>query len=210
MSLTDATTDTLARELRLRMRELGEYWPDEVYGLVTDISVIPCVDGFPIRWNERDFQLEMGFIRRNTGQYKGRWWCVGGRIIQGESFSAALIRHVRETLGVGMTLPETLSWNTPVCVAQHAPQELPLYSGEYAGHEPSKYCTSSTYVILLGSEEVRFGSTEHGGQEASELRWFPVEDLPSGEDLAYQGEATVRACRKWAGENILALMPKRQ
>lgn len=197
------STNEIAIELRRRMTERN--WSslsNEVYNLLTSISVIPCVDAFPARWR-RGRIPEIGLIRRNTGQYQGKWWCVGGRLNLGESFSQALKRHIREVLGVDFSLAPGLSWNNPAYVGQYAPVSILLAQGEYAGHEPSKYCTSNTYLVGLHSEEFVFGATAHGGQEASEFRWFAVNDLPPKREIAYGGEETLQACRRFALSNLL-------
>ena len=194
--LKNVSTDELAMALRERMLATDvRVWPTEVYNLVTAISPITCVDAFPIRMGS--VGLEMGFIRRNTGFYKGRLWCVGGRVNVGESFSEALTRHVRGTLGVGFVLHAGISWNKPVCAMQYPPQPITVADGESSGHDPSKHAIASTYLIHLESESFSYGSTAHGGQEAASVEWFPADELPPENEIAYGGAATVRMCAEW-------------
>ncbi len=206
--LASVSTDDLARTLRERLlAEPNPVWPFEVYKLVAAIGIIPCVDGFPVRLNKGDLFPEIGFIRRGTGHYAGKWWCVGGRINQGESFGFALKRHFRETLSVDISLPLVgLDWNRPVLVSQHGPEKPQVQPGEFAGDEPSKYCIAPTYLVKLESEALVFDATAHGGQEAMDFRWFPVNALPPEEEVAYNGMRTVQACVNWVFENMKFLL----
>ncbi len=201
-SLGEASTNELALALRERLfaDETTVVWPLEVFNLVRTIAVMPCVDAFPVRWRGRS-SPEIGFILRNTGRFKGKRWCIGGRLNIGESFGHSLTRHVREALGVGFSLAPGLSWHHPAYVGQYAPSAIPLLEGENLGSEPSKYCPSNTYLIELASEDFKFGSTAHGGQEAGDFRWFPLSHLPY-DNLAYGGEHTVRACAEWVRTNL--------
>ena len=195
--LQGISTDLLAKTLRERLvLENNPVWPYEVFLLFAALGILPCVDAFPMR--VRNGKPEIGFIMRNTGYYKGHWWDVGGRMNAGESFSEALTRHVRETLGVGFRLWPDQSWNSPAYIGQYGPRAFSLArdDNENAGHEPSKWCIAPTWLIELESEKFVFGSTVHGGQEATELRWFTLSDLPYGK-LGYCGDETVKACARW-------------
>lgn len=197
--LRNVSTDLLAKTLRERLlKENNPVWPYEVFLLFAALGILPCVDAFPIRF--RNSKPEMGFILRNTGFYTGCWWDMGGRMNAGESFSQAMNRHVRETLGVGFRLLPGQSWNNPAYLGQYGPRPFLLSPDEYAGHEPSKWCTSPTWLVELESEDFVFGSTTHGGQEAKELRWFALDDLPYG-NLGYGGDSTVQACAEWIRKN---------
>lgn len=202
-ALKDVSLGDLVEALRERMTEEGTLvtWPVEVFELIRTIALIPCVDAFPVRW--RDGRIEMGFIRRNTGFYKGRWWNIGGRLMVGESLSDALTRHVRETLGVDFHLVPGLGWNAPVGIFQYGPEMFSTLQDEKFGHDPSKWTIAPTYLVELEGKEFTFGATAYGGQETKELRWFALDRLPFGDDLAYGGDDTVRACAAWLGRNYL-------
>src|SRR3989344_3246233 len=204
VDLSRASTDDLASELDERIVRDGldsGFLSNPLFAVKRDLAILPCVDAIPVRF--RGLRVpEMGFILRNTGFYKGRWWCIGGVIAKKESFSRALRRNVQETLGVGFSLGPGLSWNRPAYVGQYTPNLLDLERGEYAGHEPSKDCTSNTYLIELDSEDFKFGSTAHGGQEAGGFRWFPLHSLPQGDEIGYGGDDTVRECAKWIVDNL--------
>ncbi len=195
------SADDLARALLERLTpEEKIVWPKELYALLTELTPLPCVDAFPVHMTQSG-EPEIGLIVRNTGLYKGRWWCIGGRVWYGESFGCALTRNVRETLGVGCTLmPGDQSWNRPVFVSQQGPTAVKLLRGEYWGDEPSKQCPSNTYAVRLKSEEFVFGSTAHGGREASTIGWFPLDMLPWNK-LAYSGTATLQAVADWVRKN---------
>lgn len=206
VDLNSVSPDELAKALRERLVAEGKtrFWPKEVYELYRLISLFPCVDAFPVRW--RGLKIpEIGFILRNTGTYKGRWWDIGGRVTRGESLSQAMKRHVTETLGVDFSLIQGQTWNRPFWVSEHYPEgtdSLSLEEGEFAGfQEPNNYSLAPTYLIELASEDFKFGSTAHGGQEAGDFRWFPLDNLPF-DNLAYGGEHTVRACAEWVRTNL--------
>tara|TARA_Y100000310_G_scaffold297489_1_gene330544 strand:- start:8198 stop:8830 length:633 start_codon:yes stop_codon:yes gene_type:complete len=203
VDLADVETHVIARVLNERLDGVS-FLPDGVYELFAEHSIMPCVDGFPVQMGPE--VPEMLFIRRETGKYTGFWWCVGGLVKvfveetgEGESLSTAMIRHFQSTLGVGIVLPQGCAWNKPVMVAQHAPYELDVAEGEFAGDEPSKHCISPTFLVKLQSQDFEFGTGADGRKEAGDFRWFPVDALPPDEEIAYRGQNTVRvmaeACR---------------
>lgn len=201
--LSQVSADDLARALNDRLTQEGNpFWPNEVFKLFAAHGVLPCVDAFMARI--RNGGCEIGFILRNTGFYKGRWWDVGGRVNQGESYSEAITRHVRETLGdkVKFHLVPGQNWNKPAFVAQYGPREFILAEEESAGHEPSKFCTSPTWIIELENEDFEFVTTNYGGQEAAEVRFFPLDKLPYGDELGYGGDATVYAVAEYVRDNM--------
>ncbi len=205
VDLSCVSADDLAVALceRLIADKTTVVWPLEVFNLVRTIAVMPCVDAFPVRWlRVRGKSPEIGFIRRGTGFYKGKWWCMGGRLNLGESFGHSLKRHVREALGVDFSLVPGLSWHHPAYVGQYSPSAIPLLEGEQLGHEPSKQCLSNTYLIELANEDFKFGSTAHGGQEAGDFRWFAIDALPL-EEIAYGGLATVKAMKEWIEKHLI-------
>ncbi len=201
VDLTKVPTDELLTTIlgRLTLEELVVWPKGQFYSFVTRLTPLPCVDAFPMRRGKGE--TELGLILRNSGFYKGKWWCIGGRVWSGESFGVALTRNIRETLGVGFTLaPGDQSWNKPVFMSQQAPMALAVLEGELQGHEPSKQCSANTYVVVLDSEDFTFGSTTHGGQEAGGFRWFPLDEIP-WRLLAYGGRGTVRAVVDWIQRN---------
>lgn len=194
-----SVADVLGKLLIGLVRGMSNFLPLNVFNLLTEISPVPCVDMIPCRRHEGKWQL--GFIRRNTGsRFKGKFWLIGGRINLGESIQEALDRNMKSDLMVGMELLPGLSWSNPAFVSQyyHAPGDpsmppilessgLEKIQRDDFGHEPSKHAVSLTYLVRLKSEEVSFGSTAHGGQEASGFEWFDAELLPPKEDFAYGG-----------------------
>ncbi|MEK7479491.1 MAG: hypothetical protein AAB634_03100 [Patescibacteria group bacterium] len=202
--LSDFSVDELAAEVRRRVREdekLRSFWPDEVYGLMTEISVIPCVDCLLVRQDQGKFP-ELGFSIRNTGFYAGKkWMAAGGRINRGESLSGALKRHVKTDLGLEIRLAPGLEWNVPILVSQHGPEVFDLDAGEFAGDERSKCCTSNTYLVVRKRGKVVLGE-KHGGKESGGVVWCPADALPPDEEIAYGGQETIRRCAAWALLNL--------
>lgn len=203
--LADVSMDELAAEIRRRVRgdkELRSFWPDQVFGLVADIAVIPCVDCLLVERLEGEVP-RLGFSVRGTGFYKGKkWMAAGGRINWGESLSQALRRHVRDDLGLEISLPPGLAWNFPILVAQHGPEPYELDTEEFAGNERSKCCDSKTYLVVAEKKDIVLGSTEHGGQESLGLVWYPADALPSDDEVAYGGQETIRRLAAWALANL--------
>jgi ADP-ribose pyrophosphatase YjhB (NUDIX family) len=193
-----SVADVLGKLLIDLVKGMSKMLPLNVFKLLTELSPVPCVDMIPCRRREGKWQL--GFILRNTGFFTGKFWIIGGRINLGESIGEALDRNMRSDLMVGMKLFPGLSWFNPAFVSQyyHAPEDPsmpPLLDGsglektqrDDFGHEPSKHCISQTYLVQLESEDVSFGSTAHGGQEASGFEWFDIDNLPPVEEVAYGG-----------------------
>ncbi len=196
--LDSVSTEDLMKYLHDRMTPLEKLvWP--YYDLVPALTPLPCVDSVPVRRYGGDLQIGLGL--RGSGYYSRRWWIFGGRIKMGESFGIALTRIIRTDLGVGFHLAlGNQTWNRPVFVSQQGPTAVELLPGEVWGHEPSKQCPSNTYVVELESDNFKFGSTPHGGQEILEVRWFRPSEIP-WDDLAYGGRGTIGAVVEWIQQN---------
>ncbi len=174
----------LAKLLRQLVRGAGVL-PRDVYRFLAAVAPICCVDAIPIR--SRGGRWQVGLIRRNTGFYTGKLFFVGGRVMFGEHIERALRRHVLETLGGGMEFFSGLSWDHPFLIAQYKPMGLPE---DGFTHEPSKHSIGLTYLIRLTDRGVTMGRTSYGGQEASELLWFFLDEIPPPEQFAYGGHPT--------------------
>ncbi|MEK7506047.1 MAG: hypothetical protein AAB572_00385 [Patescibacteria group bacterium] len=181
----------LARVLGWLIKGSENFLPFEVFKLLTEISPITCVDMFPCRMYKGRWQL--GLITRNTGFFRGKLWDIGGRINLGEPILDAFRRHMNIDLGVSVKFFPGLDWFKPAFIAQYyhlpdnpyKPSLLPDF-----GHEHSKHSIALTYLVQLGDGEISFGSTEHGGQEVSNLQWFDLDNIPSKEKIAYGGYET--------------------
>lgn len=112
---------------------------------------------------------------------------VGGRVRKNEGLEQALQRHVQETLGVR---PKGLAFSG--VLGQYL-QDLVEAEQLGFGHEPAKHAVAPICVATLEVGELVFGSTAHGGQEASALHWFSVLELPPADCFCYGGYGFIRA-----------------
>lgn len=184
MELSRVATKELVRELLHRpdLRRLDGLLEPEIFSLRENLGAIPCVDGIPIR--RREGILEGAVIRRGTGAYKGKYAFVGGVIAYGESVEAALRRHFRDDLGIAINFLDQQTWHRPARVVQYAPYVASGTVPRDFHHEPTRHAVALTYLVMLESEDIRFGTTAYG-QEAEELVWFSTATCPSPEDFGY-------------------------
>src|SRR3989344_2190168 len=181
-ALNDFGTEELAAELLKRkdFRGAGGRIPHgQVYELFEKGIPIICTDGIAVR-HSSDGEIEAMAIRRNTLD-KGKLCSVGGRIFYGESVEEAVRRHFMSDLGCNIR-PLT-PWWTPFFVLQ----TRPIAEGPKKdfGFEPSKHGVSLYHLVALENEPTKFGSTPYGGQEASGVEWFSLEDFPQDEAFGF-------------------------
>ena len=101
---------------------------------------------------EREILLQ---LRQNTGYMNGYWeFAAGGHLEEGESFSEALIREVKEEIGVDI-LPEDLQFGTII------------------------HFVEEKYVIAYFRTKKYYGiPTIKDVDKVADLRWFPYNALP--------------------------------
>ncbi len=173
-------TEELIRVLREREKE---FFCDEgllhrdAYGLRVALGAVVCVDGIAVQ--ELCGQTQLLAIRRNSGPFVGKLCFVGGIIGKYELAEKALRRQFLCDLGVGIDFLQHP--DQPAFVCQYA---RPTQNGFLP--EPTKdHCVALTFLVKLQSEDFRFGSTRHGGQEASEVVWFSEEKMPPPSEFGY-------------------------
>lgn len=198
--LAKFSTETLAKELIARndfFEEGGLILKSEFYKLLTEMGVIFCVDGIAIRKNGT--HIEAMAIKRNTGAYKGKLCSVGGRVHVGEDIETALRRHFRVDVGHEINL--TTQWDKPVGFFQFMRPRADGTIADNFGTEPSrKHAVSVLYLVQLDNGAPVFGSTAHGGQEASGVEWFTLENMPPKEEFGYGQGVYFRKCLELAEE----------
>lgn len=194
--LSSVSTRALAEELAGRtdldtlLREDG-LLPGTIWPLRKSLGVIACTDSFAVRKTCKG--LEGGVIRRGTGPYAGKFALIGGVVAFGETIEDAIRRHWRTDLGVEIVLP--FGWRTPIEIAQYAPQVHGVNRPEF-GDEPTKHAVASTHLVeIVGGDSavIQYGEND-GGQEARELCWFSLENIPANEEWGYDMGSVFRRC----------------
>jgi ADP-ribose pyrophosphatase YjhB (NUDIX family) len=147
---------------RLRHGARGRL-PRALYELVTRLVPIACIDLLPRR--TRGQATELGLIQRHDASGAVVWCLLGGGVHRHESLSEAAARHLRTTLGPGVTWQEP-DYAHPATVGEYFPEQRPG-----AGHDPRKHAIALTYVVTLDGELSARG-------EALDFRWFAPADLP--------------------------------
>lgn len=176
------------KELALELQKRGDLINDqglltpELWGLLVALGAIPCVDSFAVRINTSG-KTELLAIRRNTGQYTGKFCVVGGVIAMNESIEQAMRRHWTTDLQCEIEL--LTDWKHPFRMHQGIHPNNGGGIKEEFFPEPSKHSIAPIYAVKLVTEPAGFGSTIHGGQEASGFQWFTKENLPPAEEFAY-------------------------
>lgn len=141
------------------------YLPDDIYALIEGSVPILCVDFFPVEVGSGGESV--GLILRHSPF--GEVWChLGGRVRRGETLHAAVDRHARDTLGVGVRI----EGDQPAYVYQWFPPELAPADGTEYGDDPRKHSVGLTYLASLSGEPAP-------QNEALDFRFFPVDDLPA-------------------------------
>lgn len=195
--LNNFGTDELAAEL-LKREDFrgadGSIPSPRVYKLFEKGIPIMCTDGIAIRQSTNGI-IEAMAIQRNTLD-KGKLCSVGGRIFYGESVEEAIRRHFMDDLGCKIRFLDP--WWTPFFVLQTRPAaEGPKKD---FGLEPSKHGVSIYHLVALENEPTKFGSTSHGGQEASGTEWFSLENFPPDEAFGFGQHAPFRLAFAKAAE----------
>ena len=155
---------------------------DNTWQLRVKLGAIPTVDTCAVRYNPTTDRLEASAIIRNTGIYKGRWCAIGGVIAMYEPVGDAVRRHWGTDLGCSV---KAFDWKHPYRIHQHRPPTVLSGSRFDFLPEPNKHSFSPFFVIQTHNEPKKYGSTAHGGQEASGYKWFDKTNLPGKENWAY-------------------------
>jgi ADP-ribose pyrophosphatase YjhB (NUDIX family) len=142
-----------------------------------ELVPIPCIDVLPWRRGDAD-RLEVCLIER--ADRPGSWNLVGGRIRHGETISAAVGRHLAETLGERATWRRT-DFNQPETIGEYLQTATPGY-----GFDPRQHAVSFSYTFEMAGE-IRLGG------EARSHEWFGLENLPDRREIGYgQGDVVYR------------------
>lgn len=182
-SLANFSNEELAEELARRenLQKPDGLLTKPLWDLRVKLGKIVCVDSFAVR--ERAGVPEVSAIVRNTGQYAGKYCLIGGVVAGHESIEEALRRHWRTDVGVEVEMLRHFS--NPYVIHQDMPPDSAGNVQPGFNPEPSKWNIGLVYPVRITGGKENFGETEHGGQEARELVWFSLNDLPKPEAFAY-------------------------
>lgn len=204
-SLAEYSTKDLAAALLERSDCLDAQGvlPFELYKLLRKMVPILCADAVPLRRKKR--RIEAMAIVRGFGPEKGKFLSIGGRLRRMpdgcpfESLENSLRRQVRTD--VGCEIRFLTPWDQPVTIAQYAPPIngalLENFNREFDAHLVSLF-----YPVELIGEPTKFGSTAHGGQEATGVLWFTKETMPAAKSFGYSSHRQYLKIFEWAETNF--------
>ena len=130
----------------------------------------------------RQDRLEALLIERRHDPYQGCWALPGGFVDIDESLEAAALREVEEETGVsGLSL-------------------VPLGAYGDPGRDPRTRVISAAFLALVRADAIK----PRAGDDAKEVAWFPLADLP---ELAFDHHQIVADARERLRE--LAVMTPR-
>lgn len=141
------------------------FLPSDLYATVERSVPLACVDFVPVRMTGPS--IEIGLILRESPF--GKVWChLGGRVLRGESITAALQRHSMDSLSTTLHLTDDPQ---PAWVYQWFPPDLVPDWLKVFGSDPRKHAIGLSFTVMLAGEpEPR--------NEALDFAFFAVDALP--------------------------------
>jgi colanic acid biosynthesis protein WcaH len=133
----------------------------------TFLNVIAAAPLVSIDLLVRDDQGKVLLGKRSNRPAQGFWFVPGGRIRKNEAINEALGRISAGELGVRIQQAKLLG------AFNH------IYPDNFAG-APG---INTHYVVLAFEYQLRTGEEVHPDEQHSELRWWNVEEVRSGEDV---------------------------
>lgn len=205
MSLTECSTKDLAEALlkRTDLFNAEGVLPIELYKLLRRVVPILCADAIPLR--RKEGRIEAMATVRGFGPEVGKFLSIGGRLRRmpdgqpPESLEDCLRRHVRTD--VGCEIRFLTDWDKPVTVAQYAPP-IDGVIPRHFNREFDAHLVSLFYPVELIGEPNKFGSTTHGGQEATGILWFTKDAMPAAELFGYSTHRQYLAIFEWAEKHF--------
>ncbi len=148
--LTSGGTDVIPQAKRI---------PDKLFQEIQGNVPIPCVDLVVIRRMETDPEILL--IKRDIQPEKGKWCLIGGRVLKDERLGEAIDRQAKHELGVQVKILEGFDETRPFVF--DAPDA-----------DPQKHSIAHVYPV-----EIVKGELMSKGPESDEIRWIPVNKLPT-------------------------------
>jgi len=107
-------------------------------------------------------------VKRKKEPYKGRWAIPGGFIEMDEELEDAVARELKEETGLtGIRLEQLRTFGT-------------------VGRDPRGRQITVVFTGIAGKRQTGV----HGGDDAAEAKWFPIDRLP--ENLAFDHDRVAR------------------
>ena len=155
------------------MERLGHdhsgYLDQEHYELALSLAPMLCIDLLVVHGSTGEAAL----IVRDDSQGDQRYALVGGGVFRGETLNEAATRHLRETLGEGISWSGSFD-RVPDALLQYFPYEREGY-----GIDARKHSVGLTYLVEIE------GETAVGG-EANQIVWFQLDALPRRSQFGFR------------------------
>ena len=175
--------------------------PGPVYKVLTQLTPMPFVDGFAVRYFEG--KLMMGVIERNTDIHAGLLCLIGGKNGQDETYEQSYLYQWLGDLKAKVKLVDGTTWYDPLDCPRYMRRDPTLPDGIMPaglGWDKGKNSASHVFAVelLINEGDIRFGSkTNDIGQEARKFVWIDPETTDPAK-WAYPGmyNSMLRAWRK--------------
>ena len=125
-----------------------------------------------------DGRLQVLVVRRGKPPFEGQWALPGGFLDVDEDFAPGAARELGEETGIQLGADQL--------------RQLGAYGAP--DRDPRGRTISVAHVVRLDE-----AAEPRGGSDADEARWLPVDDLLSGDGLAFDHAVIVRDALEWAG-----------
>ena len=138
----------------------------------------PMVTVDVVVFNAQTGQLHVLLIQRAQEPFEGAWALPGGFVEMDEPLEQAARRELEEETGLeGVDLEQLQTYGDP-------------------DRDPRGRVISVAFCTLLPSRSIQY---IHGGGDASQARWFPVDELP---DLAFDHSKIIADALNWIKDRI--------
>ncbi len=140
----------------------------------------PSVTADVVVWAARQGQPHVLLIQRRHWPYEGHWALPGGFVEITETLEQAALRELAEETGLtGIPLE-------------------PLQPFDAPGRDPRQRVITMAFLAVLNEREA--GAVLRAGDEASDIRWWPVAKLPP---LAFDHDRILAAARAHLRRRLL-------
>lgn len=147
------------------------YLTDGEWEWVSERLPIACVDLLPVQRDNTGRVARIGLIMRDSPM--GPRWChLGGRVMYGETLTAALVRHLTGSLhGTEQAQIAARSY--------FVNEYFPNHDHAGVGYDPRKHAVAVCHLVNFPND----AQPTAWGSEAQSFVWFAVADLPPDSEL---------------------------